>query len=304
MKFKLFFFLLLFIESTSAGAQSFKWQADLEKVNTNGFYKILLTPQLISKTENSDLADIRIFEKSKEVAYLIRKVADSIYIKDTTGLKLAHYTSIPAPSVAVKEDKANQRTIVQIDFKANYQIDKIILNLEGFRYYRRTAWLTEINPLIRSKKNRYSEDRLINFIISSGKQPTIDLSGQNKYKQLFLIIDNEDSAPLLIKNIKAFQKNIELITYLEKDKRYVIKTGQQSMQLPRYDLSYFNDSISNTVPFISVLGFKMNQNDVLATNSASIKKSWMWTAIGLLILFLGYLSYYMVKDMQRKKQTH
>lgn len=301
MKFKLFIFLLFCIAWTSVSAQSFKWQADLEKVNADGFYKIALTPQFISKTEDTDLADIRVFEKDKEVAYLIRKIADSIYVKDTTALKLLNYTAIPAPSVTVKEDKVNQRTIVQITFKAGYQVDKIILSPSGFRYFRRTAWLTEINPLISDKKNRYSEDRLINFIISSGKEPVIDLSGQKRYKQLFLIIDNEDNRPLLIKNIKAYQRNAELITYLEKDKRYVIKTGQRNMQLPRYDLSYFNDSISNKVPFINIFSFKMNQGDALVKDAISIKKSWMWTAIGLLILFLGYLSYFMVKDMQSRK---
>jgi hypothetical protein len=301
MKFKRFIFFSFLIIWSGAPAQSFKWQADLEKVNANGFYKVAVTPQILSKTGHTDLGDIRIFEKDKEIAYLIRKIADSIYRKDTTGLKLANYTAIPAPLVTVRSDKVNQRTIVQIDFKANYQVDKIILNIEGFRYYRRTAWLTETNPLIRDKKNRYSEDRLVNFIISSGKQPVIELSGENRYRQLFLIIDNEDSAPLLIKNIKAYQKNIELITYLEKDKRFVIKTGQQNLLLPRYDLSYFNDSISNTVPFISVSGLKKNPDQEQIRDSAPIKKSWMWTAIGLLILFLGYLSYYMVKDMQRKK---
>jgi hypothetical protein len=301
MRFKAFIFLLFSICWTSAGAQSFKWQAELGSVSTNGFYKIALTPQIISKTENIDLADIRIFEKDKEIAYLIRKTADSIYIKDTTGLQLQHYTLIPAPSVSVKEDKANQRCIVHINFNASYQIDKMILNLEGFRFYRRTAWLTETNPLIRDKKNRYSEDRLTSFIISSGKQPVIDLSGQNRYKQLFLIIENEESEALLIKNIKAYQKNMELITYLEKDKPYVIKTGQLNMQLPRYDLRYFSDSISNSIPFINVLDFKMSKDEPTIKDSVSIKKSWMWIAIGLLILFLGYLSYFMVKDMQRNK---
>ncbi|SMC87042.1 hypothetical protein [Pedobacter nyackensis] len=301
MKSKAFIFLLLSIGWTSVGAQSFKYQAELGNVSANGFYKIALTPQIISKTESFDLADIRIFEKDKEIAYLIRKIADSIYIKDTTGLQLQHYTLIPTPSISVKEDKANQRSIIQIRFNAGYQIDKMILNLEGFRYYRRTAWLTETNPLIKKKKDRYSEDRLANFIISSGKQPVIDLCEQNRYKQLFLIIENEESEALLIKNIKAYQKNMELITYLEKDKPYVIKAGKLNMQLPRYDLRYFSDSISSSIPFINVLNFKISKDEPLVKDSVSIKKSWMWIAIGLLILFLGYLSYFMVKDMQRNK---
>ena len=301
MKFKAFIFLLLCIGWANAGAQSFKWQAELGNVSANGFHKIALTPQIISKTESTDLADIRIFEKDKEIAYLIRKIADSIYIKDTTGLQLQNYTPIPAPSVSVKEDKANQRSIVLIRFNAGYQIDKLLLNPGGFQYYRRTAWLTETNPLIRNKKSNYSEDRLANFIISSGKLPVIDLCGQNRYKQLFLVIENEESEPLLIKNIKAYQKNMELIAYLEKDKPYVIKAGQLNMQLPRYDLRYFSDSISNPIPFINVLNFKINKEEAVVKDSASSKKSWMWIAIGLLILFLSYLSYYVIKDMQRNK---
>jgi hypothetical protein len=292
MKFKLFPFLLFFITGFNASAQHFRWQADLEKVKANGFYKIAVTPQITSKTENTDLSDIRIFEKDKEVAYLIRKTPDSLYM------------AVPAPSITVKEDKAKKRTIVQINFKENYQIDKLALSLHGFQYYRREAWITEVNPLKRDKKSRYSENRLESFTISSGKQPFIELYGENRYKQLFIIIDNEDSEPLSVKSIKAYQKNIELITYLEDNKHYIIKTGQANMPLPRYDLSYFNDSISNSVPFINVLNFKNSNEKSPKKGSILITKTWMWLAIAILIIFLSYLSYYMVKDMQRKKQNH
>ncbi|MEQ7801133.1 hypothetical protein ABDJ41_15125 [Pedobacter sp. ASV1-7] len=304
MKFKFFSFLLFFINFFNAGAQDFRWQADLEKVKTNGFYKIVVTPQITSKTENTNLSDIRIFEKDKEIAYLIRKTPDSIYIKDSTALKLQNYTLVPAPYIIVKEDKANKRTIIQINFKENYQIDKLVLTLHGFKYYRRTAWITGINPLKRDKKSRYSENRLENFIISSEKQPIIELYGENRYKQLFIIIDNEDSQPLSVKNIKAYQKSIELITYLENNKHYIIKTGQVNISFPRYDLSYFNDSISNSIPFINVLNFKNNIEESPKKGSILITKTWMWLTIAVLIIFLGYLSYYMIKDMQRKKQNH
>lgn len=304
IRFKLYILLVLGMAGKVACAQSFKWQANLEKVRTNGFYNLALSPQILSKTANPDLADIRIFEKDKEIAYLIREIADSVYAKDTSGLKLQHYDAVPAPSVVVKEDKQNKRTIVQIDFKASYQIDKLILSLEGFRYYRRNAWLTNLNPINRNKKNRFDEEQLVNFSISSGKEPVIDLPGKNRYKQLFIIIENEDSAPLFIKNIRAFQKNIGLIAYLEKNKQYVMKMGQPELLLPRYDLSYFEDSIGSALPFIKVYNLKANPDHDKSKATTPVKKSWMWVALGVLILFLGYLSYFMVRDMQSKKQTH
>lgn len=304
MKFKVFICVLCSIAWTSAHAQSFRWKADLEKVPSNGFYKIALTPELIAKTANSDLADIRIYEKQKEIAYLVRQLPDSIYAKDTTAVNFQHYTAVPSPAISTKEDGANKRTIVTLTFKAQYQIDKLALNLKGFRYYRRTAWLSEVNPLIRNNKNRYSADKLVNFIISSEKQPVIELYGANRYKQLFLVIENEDNSPLLIKNIEAFQKNIELIAYLERSKQYVIKTGQPKLGIPNYDLSYFSDRIGNKIPSVKVLDFKMSEKETLEKGSTFIKKGWMWAAIGILIVFLGYISYFMVKDLQRKKQAH
>lgn len=304
MKARLLICLALTIAWIATNAQSYKWKGDLEKVNTTGFYKIALGPDFISKTETSNLADIRIFERNTEIAYLIRQFPDSIYLKDTIASKLLHYTAIPAPSIVIKEDKANQRSVIQLIFKSPYQLDKLTLKAEGFKYYRRTAWLTDVNPLIKPKKNRYSENRLVNFIISSEKQPVIDIFGPEKYKQLFLVIENEDNSPLLIKNITAYQKNTELITYLEKDKQYVIKTGQPDVYPPRYDLSYFKDSISHSLPFINILHFEMNKNKAEDKAPDLIKKNWMWAAIGLLILFLGSISYIMVRDMQRKKQEH
>lgn len=304
MKFKVFICILLSIAWTGSQAQSFNWQARLDKVPATGFYKIALTPDLMAKTANSDLADIRIYENQREVAYLIRRLPDSVYLKDTATVKFQHFTTVPDPAIAIKEDKANKRTIVTLTFKAGYQIDKLTLNLKGFRYYRRTAWLSETNPLIRNNKNRYSTDQLINFTISSEKQPVIDLYGENRYKELFLIIENEDNSPLLIKNIEAFQKNMELIAYLEADKQYVIKTGAPKLGMPRYDLSYFSDRIGNKIPSVKVADFKRSENEALQKGSVFITKGWMWAAIGILIVFLGSLSYFMVKDLQRKKQAH
>nr|WP_121271583.1 hypothetical protein [Pedobacter schmidteae] len=302
MKLKLFLFVACSFCSLQTIGQTFKWQAELEKVKANGFYKIALGPEIISKTENTNLADIRIFDQQKEIPYLIRMRPDSTYRADASSLKFLEYTSIPSPSISVQEDKTNQRSIVKITFNDVYQVDQLVLNPDGFRYFRRTAWLSETNPLIRTKKQHYSENRLIDFIISSEKKPVIDLWSENRHKELFLVIENEDNPPLLIKNIQAYQKNMQLITYLEKDKQYIVKIGQPGMPLPRYDLSYFNDSIGNAIPFIKVANFKMAKAEPTKGSPVWIKKSWMWIALGLLILFLGYLSRLMVRDMQQKKQ--
>jgi hypothetical protein len=291
MKFRPYIFItLLFFQGLTACAQSFTWQANLEKVTANGFYNIALTPDFVSRTANRDLADIRIFEKNKEIAYLLRKESDSAS------------TQIPAPAFKVKQVKASQQSIVEINFNKAYQVNKLTLTAAGFKFYRRAAWLAELNPDFKNKRNRNGYIRLVDFIILSGKPATIDLYGENRYKKLYLFIENEDNSPLEIKKIDAYQQNLHLTAYLEKDKVYTIKTGQLNMNLPRYDLSYFNDSISNSVPFIKVGDFNADPGVAKVVKVSLTGKAWMWITLTILIAFIGYLSYNMIRDMQRKKQ--
>ncbi|WP_316809841.1 hypothetical protein [Pedobacter heparinus] len=299
MNCKLYLFITLFLWGMAGKGQSFKWHAVLEEVPVSGFYNIALTPELVSKTDDPGLADIRIFEKNKEIAWLLRKGTDST---DTAGtLNLKHYSSVPVASVKTQEIKTSKQSMVTVLLHKAYQVDKLKLTVEGFRFYRREAWLAEPNPDFKHKKNRDPYHRLFSFIILSGKPTIIDLPGESRYKQLQLIIANEDNAALTIKKVEAYQKNMHLTAYLEKDKRYTIKTGQANMNPPRYDLDYFNDSIGKGLSFVKVGNFSRNNTEVKQGKSFFVSKSWIWSALAVLIVFIGYLSYRMVNDMQRKK---
>ena len=75
MKTYLFLLYVLLLQLSSAFAQSFDWEAKIEPVNKNGFYNILLTPD-ISTHLKSNFSDIRIYDSDgKEVPYLLRNEA-------------------------------------------------------------------------------------------------------------------------------------------------------------------------------------------------------------------------------------
>lgn len=299
MNFKVYIFIALVFCGLAGKAQSFKWQAKLEKVPASGFYNIALTPELVSKTEDPGLADIRIFEKNKEIAWLLRKGTDST---DTCGtLNLKHYSSLAPAALKAKEDKASKQSVIAIHFDKNYQVDKLRLTVEGFRFYRREAWIAEPNPGFNKKRNRDPYNRIMNFVILSGKPTIIDLPGENRYEQLYLIIENEDNAALTVKKVEAFQQNMHLTAYLEKDKTYTLKTGQLNLSFPRYDLDYFNDSIGKQLPLIKVGNFSSSKAEVKPGKAFFTSKTWIWTALTILIVFIGYLSFKMIIDMQRKK---
>lgn len=300
MRYKLYIAIALLLGSQTGKGQSFKWQAPLQQVAKSGFYNIALTPDLLAKTESQELADIRIFEKNREIAWLLRKGTDST---DTAGtLNLKHYSSIPGGAVKVQELKDSKQSLITLTFDKAYQVNKLRLTVEGFRFYRREAWLAEPNPSYKPNRKREPYNRMFSFVILSQKPAIIDLPGENRYKKLYFIIENEDNTPLTVKKIDAFQQNMHLTAYLEKDKRYTIKTGGLNMSFPRYDLDYFNDSISNSLPFIKAGNFSLAHTIGKQEGRFFISKGWIWGALTLLIAFIGYLSYRMVNEMQRKKR--
>jgi len=284
------FILLLFKVAVSSG-QSFNWQADLAPVSKSGFYNVLLSPELVAKTKSLELNDIRIYQGKSETPYLLRKKTDTL-----------DNTPIPMPKVSTKEEKDKKQTVISVAFDAAYQIDKLELEVQGFKFYRRNAYIASANPDYNSRR-RYSEPyiRLVDFVITSGKPTLIFLPGSSRYENLSVIIENEDNPALIIKGIKAYQSNMYLTAYLEKEKHYVVRMGQADLEFPRYDLSYFSDSISRTGPSIKVLNFRRTLPETVVKLGVFSTKIWIWSALALLIALVGYLSFRMIKEIQQRK---
>src|ERR1700722_1320873 len=73
----LFFFF--FSISVFANAQEYKWQAKLDTITSDGFYRIQLLPPISSKTLN-DFSDVRIWDaRNKEVPYIVHKETPIVY---------------------------------------------------------------------------------------------------------------------------------------------------------------------------------------------------------------------------------
>ncbi|MCF6241355.1 MAG: hypothetical protein L3J74_08435 [Bacteroidales bacterium] len=90
---KIIFTILLFNLLSIAFAQDFKLEAKLEKIDESGFYKIKLSPELISAMENFP-ADIRIFdEENNEIPYIFKNYEDS-KLAETLKYRKFQYSKI------------------------------------------------------------------------------------------------------------------------------------------------------------------------------------------------------------------
>ena len=207
---------------------------------------------------------------------------------DTAG---ARELSIPDP-LFICVDSADL-TYVIIKFNALYNLDRILFKFDGPKFFKRKA------SLVTAWDNMPGHS--IREFYLSGKTYTRFLG--IKVKDLTLVIENNDNPPLKVRYVGGFQASKDLTTYLEANKPYKLTFGDSTAEAPVYDLKYFKDSIGKTIPKLSVGEIKkINHAKASINKPASIvsDNKWiMWAIIGLLLVVLSFITFNMVRKINR-----
>lgn len=199
------------------------------------------------------------------------------------------YIQIPASNI-YQSDSSNKISYVRIHLDDKYLVNKIIVDVEGVKYYKRKFSLFEQNKV---------DDFLLEGYLSSGLANEFIVNG--KADHYLLAINNEDNNPLKIKAVHAFQLKTYLLTYLQDGKNYFLKFGDSSLQTPKYDLSFFADSAGKSPSEIFVKSFEKNAN-VVSTNLVAAKnnKLFLWITIALVLVALLYFTFKLTREVNKK----
>jgi hypothetical protein len=288
-KFICLFTLLLAIAGLSAKAQDFAWQAALPVIPDSSFYNIPLTPEIISKSHGTDLRDIRIYDQQHVVSYILS-------CEDSTMEQL------PAPTIKTVTGAPAGYTILQLDFPGEYILRQLKFDVATPGYYFRIAYLTT--------DWRSGLATGARFTLATGRFNALLLPDPLKSKTCFVVIHDEDNAPLKIGTVSAWQYAWHLIAWLEKGKSYLLKTGNPQAKAPVYDLPYFAEKLPAKIPIlqagnITAIPAVINAQPTHATTKEPTifkNKGWIWTGIISIILLISLLTIRLLKDMREKKQ--
>jgi hypothetical protein len=369
----------LTIFSVSA-QRTFKYEGFLNRIDSTGFYKVTLWPEIVSKSKD-DLSDIRLMDpKGNYIPYITQgnmpKVEKQKFIvfprvavtvnKDTgTSFIAENIEKQPVSSLwvklqntavtrlvnlsgsddlknwyAIEEDiplqdavsngdgtylqslsfptsnyhylkllvndknkapvkfleageyvtKASSPFYFPVFFKP-YIVNRIKLSIAGTKYYKRNVSIYQI-------------DRLGHHLICSA-----ELNSNNKgdffisvkANKLELQIDNGDNMPLTIDDVKVYQAEQYIVSYLEKGKLYKLFTGDVNAAAPDYDLKFFIDSIRN-IQGIAVGPLMKNATYNIQPNR--FKREYpaiIWAAIIVVLALLSLLTWKMIGEVNNKK---
>jgi hypothetical protein len=203
------------------------------------------------------------------------------------------FLEIPQPKI-IQIDSSNKFSYINLKFDDNYLVNKLQLDIRGPKFFRRNVTILKYENDYVSFKDEY--------VLSS----TIDASYtvNIKTKSLTLIIENQDSPPLNVASVKAYQLNKYVLTYLEPSVSYDLLFGDSLAGAPKYDLEFFKDSINNT-PAEASLGpiTKIDNEKAGIKQPGSQNTLILWIIIGSVLVLLLVLTFRMTKEVNKKNDS-
>lgn len=198
---------------------------------------------------------------------------------------------------SITHDKKEKKTIITVEFKTPQVINGLNFKISDPQFYLRNAEiLVERNRLRNRKKENYRES-VASLQLNSKTQNQFRLN-EIFEKNISIIIENQDSSPLVIDDLKLFQESVSLIAELKSSGEYKIIVDS-TLSTPQYDLSFVDVNMESPTSSTQILNLEKYNEDNIQNSQESFWKSslFMWICIGFALMVIAYFSRGLLKDL-------
>lgn len=200
----------------------------------------------------------------------------------------------------ISHDKKLKRTFIEVTFSKPQVINSIGFKIKEPSFYQHNAKIY-IKKENLKRGEVVHQNQVSNFELSSKGSNRFNLS--NLFSEKFTIeIENADNQVLEIEQLYFFQDKQFIISDLKPNENYMFYINP-SFSIPNYDLSKQDYTLTNEIPTIEIKDIKevVNKKETQETIGFLKTKNFMWICIVLAIIILGYFSFTLLKDLDRKK---
>jgi len=193
-----------------------------------------------------------------------------------------------------------KKTQIHITFE-NYEIiNHILFQIASPELYNRQVRFYKISLREVKHKTEQYQENLARFNLNSSNNKLFNIS-EIFENDIYIEIDNKDDANLTFNEIEFFQEPLYIIASLKAKENYIVKTGDENLDAPQYDISYFKNNIADHLPKAEIINVVQEQqlsNDI--DDESFWQKSWfMWLSILLAGIAILYFTMSLVKDIKK-----
>jgi len=211
---------------------------------------------------------------------------DMLYYKS-----IMQYSQNPLPTLSQKD--SSYQSLVTLRWDKPVHIERLHVFVKGQKFYNRELRISlpGVNP--------NQPGALIgHFKIASFTDSVFDIP-RIKTDLLYLTINNGDNPALQITKIESKQTITSALTYIDVPGNYHLLLNAENAKAPDYDLILFSDSIPHNTEWLSTGPVITNETPVITAKKNN--RWWIWPAIILAIIALGYISFSLTRDMRKRE---
>jgi len=277
-------FLSLFFNETlyASNIKEFKYTSFLRGVSQeNKIHRVLLSLEVLSKIEKTELADLRIFNQDNvEVPYLIYNFS-----------KKKEYNEFSIYNPETQKDE-NFNTVIDIH-DLNIPCDSIFFEIDSPYYYREVDIYTKIE----NKKFVLLKKSIISKVADIEEEKNIIDTNIKKISDLRIKIINKDSPALSIKKIKILCEKRNIVFIPTNNNLYSLYYGSDIVSKPRYDLEKivaFKNKTIEDIPLMTLGGVNKN---IKYSKKVNYSKGILFFTIILLVISMLYWIHKLIKKL-------
>ena len=207
---------------------------------------------------------------------------------------------IPVKEVTTTQLEKEKKTLVKVRFEHPETLHQMYFTISAPEFFnRKTRVYTLATKMIKNKKETYKK-YLANFVLRSDGTRRFPIPIEFE-QEFYIEIENGDNPKLQIAEISFFQEPLYVIANLKKGEEYRITAGDKRMKAPNYDLSYFKNRTTGTLPNVTITNVQYSTPEIITeTKEASLwQQSWfMWSCIGLAGIVVAYFASSLIKDLK------
>lgn len=230
-------------------------------------------------------------KKSLPIQVLSASVTVNLDAQDLALVELKDFQQ------TISQNKSEKTTIIDLQFKNKQVIDGLKFSISEPQFYRRNAVVVVNRTRLKNRKQENYREPVASFQLNSKTQNQFRIN-EIFEKNITIEIENQDSSPLVIDEIKFFQESVGLISELKAGEKYTIVVDS-ALSEPKYDLSYLDDIIQTQFSETQITNLeKYNSKNKEKTEDLFWKTPlFMWVCIGFALVVIAYFSKGLLKDL-------
>jgi hypothetical protein len=198
-------------------------------------------------------------------------------------------------SFKVENQKANKQTIVDVSLEQPVPISWIKIFVKNSYDYFRPITINYVTDSFKTETGwHYNYGILASGTLNSFEKNEFTFNS-TIFKNLRLIIENQDNEPLQVDSIqiKGYE-HILKARFVEKA-RYYLLYGNDKATRPNYDLESFADKIPKTMSSLKIGEEEFLKTEIKKPGELFQDKKWLWVIMTIIIILLGWFTLNMMK---------